>query len=174
MAVANRRTRCKHGITLFPLGIYELKLDLVSAARSFDPLLESRRLLSASDRQCAETLLALPPTADANLVTVAATYGHRDLRGEFTRKTKVVVAAQQVAIAHRASATIIQDQIRIVARLITRAHRYSFVARRDVVEPDIVIRLAVELALWVRRPISVRKESSVIGVAVEIAIASAQ
>ncbi len=104
-------------------GVHALRLDLVTAARSFDPLLETRRLQSTSDRQCTRTLVAFIPTSDANLVAVASIYGHRDLRGEFTLTTKVVVATQHVGIARRTSAAIVHDQIRIVACLITRAHR---------------------------------------------------
>ena len=135
-------------LPFLPHGFHELRLDLVTAARSLDPLLETRRLQPASDRQCARTLAAFIPTPDANLVAVAAINGHRDLRGESTRITKVVVATQHVGVAHRASATIVQDQIRIVVRLVTSAHRYSLAARCDVVIPDIVIRSAVELAIW--------------------------
>ena len=156
-----------HGVALFPHGFHQLRRDIVTAARSVDPLLEQRLLLSASDRQYTVALEAFHPSADANLVAVAAIYGHRDLRRESTRRTEVVVATQHVGIAHRASAAIVHDQIRIVVRLVARTHGQILITRRDVGIPNIVIGLAIELALRVRRPIGVSKESSVIGVAVE-------
>ena len=108
-------------------------------------------------------------SSDADLVAVSLDHGYHELRGKDRTTDSVIIAAKQVRGTDGTAAAVIDHQIRVKIRLIAGRDRELAGARRQIVVPQILIRLAIELADAAAMPRSIRGRLGVVklGVAVE-------